>query len=209
MAGPPARVNAQAGRGPLAQGRDGGAPARGQAGAHRAPARDIEWNGRGPGIALRHPGVRAGRRGPVPIRRAGMARLLPSAVVRSVAPPRVPAGSGATRAGTGVRSGPLVARRDRGRPTGPLDPCHNRVVMDSTDLDLVHHPGSMLWFRRPSSSDPMKNSLPAAARSRRPLPLGALRCACWSPRSAATRSNRSCCTPPRCGSRSSRSRAEP
>ena len=209
MAGHPARVNARVDRGPPARGRDGGGPARGQAGAHPAPARDIEWNGQGPGTVRRHPGVRVGRRGPGRISPAPMARRLHFGAVRSVALPGAPADSGATRDRREAPSGPRADRHDQVLHTGPPGPCHSRVGTGSDGPGPRPPRGSTYRSRRPSSSDPRKNSSPAAAQSRRPSPPGARHSACWSPRSAAMRSNRSSCMPPRCESRSSRSRVEP
>jgi hypothetical protein len=106
------------------------------------------------------------------------------------------------RAATADRAG---ARPSPGRSRVPRQaPVHGPVRRSNQHPGFARHPRSPPR----TCSGPTRNSSRVVARSRRSSRPDAMRIGCSSSRSGATRSNNSCCTPPGCASRSSRSRAD-
>ena len=100
---------------------------------------------------------------------------------------------------------PAVARTSTGHTAcGPARIGH-LVAQPATRAAAVRHVARRCHHRR--RSGPMRRSLPAAGRSRRPSSRGVPRFDSWSSPNVVPPSRRSCSMPRTCGSRSSRWRA--
>ena len=103
------------------------------------------------------------------------------------------------------RDRPAVARTSTGHTArGPARIGH-LVAQPATRAAAVRHVARRCHHRR--RSGPMRRSLPAAGRSRRPSSRGVPRFDSWSSPNVVPPSRRSCSMPRTCGSRSSRWRA--